>query len=138
MRKNKEIGKSFQFQTDGCQAILQYIDIVTVEQKGTVEAAEKRIAFDAKIQTKMNQWREEGKVKPRPKYQVITEKKIAPSEKNFINETDGLFSQKRLETRRRRQRQNLPKIIGIDYRSRTKSIWCTTLYNNDIGMDEND
>ena len=45
MRKNKEIGRSFQ--TDGCQAILQYIDIVTVPQKGSQKAANKRIDFDA-------------------------------------------------------------------------------------------
>ena len=97
--------------------ISHFFEIIK-HQNGTVEAADKRRDFDAKVQTKMNQWREEGQVKPRPKFQVFKEKKIVPSEKSFINETYGLFRQKRLETRRRRQRKNLPKIVGIDPRQK--------------------
>ena len=73
LRKNKEIGRSFP--KDGCQAILQYLDVVTITQKGSVEAAGKRIAFDRKISTNMNQWRQEGEVNSRPKFQVLTDKK---------------------------------------------------------------
>ena len=133
LRKNKEIGRSFQM--DGCQAIIQYLDVVIITQTGSVEAARKRIAFDRKILTKMNQSRQEGEVKSRQKFQVLTVKKEVPSEKSFINETYRLFRQKRLETRRRSLRQNLLK--NNRNKPRKKNIWCTTLYNNDIGMDEN-
>ena len=73
LRKNKEIGRSFQ--TDGCQAIIQYLDVVIITQTGSVEAARKRIPFDRKILTKMNQSRQEGEVKSRQKFQVLTVKK---------------------------------------------------------------
>ena len=107
LRKNKEIGRSFQM--DGCQAIIQYLDVVIITQTGSVEAARKRIPFDRKILTKMNQSRQEGEVKSRQKFQVLTVKKEEPSEKSFINETYRLFRQKRLDTRRRSLRQNLLK-----------------------------
>ena len=61
IQKNKEMGRSFQ--TDGCQVIIQYLDVVTITQKGSVEVARKRTAFYRKILTKMNQWHQEGEVK---------------------------------------------------------------------------
>ena len=59
-------------------------DIGIGKRIGSVETARKRMLFDAKICRKMNQWREEGHVNPRPKFHVLTTNKDIPSNKNVM------------------------------------------------------
>ena len=58
-------------------------------QKGSVETARTRVAFDRKIATKLNEWRQEGDIHPARNLRSSQEK-IKPSEKKFINKNDGL------------------------------------------------
>ena len=52
LRKDKEISQTFQ--TDGCEAFIKYLDLVTITKRGSVKPARKIIAFHTQIRMKMN------------------------------------------------------------------------------------
>ena len=84
--KGKETGRSFQ--TDGTQAVLQYIELKTITLRGSSEKAEKRKETDEARMIKLIEWRNEGKEqgKGRPRFPTLKESREISSKKPFIGE----------------------------------------------------
>ena len=85
--KRKEIGCSFQ--TDGTQAIIQYIESKIITLRGSRKTAEERTERDVIRMKKLIEWRNEGKEqgkKGRPRFPILKESREIPSDKLFIGE----------------------------------------------------
>ena len=113
---NKELGRSFK--TDGTQAIVQFIQVVPVSQKGDA----KREEDDKKKMRDLECWRLE-KEKSRPKLPVLTQTKSIPSKESFMEKDNGLFHQ----VSAFKSDGNIQKVIGID--PGQKNIWCVSVHN---------
>ena len=132
--KSKVIGRSLQM--DGTQAIMQYIQVVTLKLRGDKKADEWN-KKEALRWSKFREWQINGKAegKSRPRFPALKESRQLPSNKPFIGEKCGLFRQERTDTPRYTA-DPLPKVIGID--PGQKNLWSACLYNSDVSTDDND
>ena len=102
---NKELGRSFK--TDGTQAIVQFIQVVPVSQKGYRQ----RLEEDRERMRALESWRLERDMgKSRSKLPVLAQTKTIPSKESFMEKDNGLFHQ----VSAFKSDGKIPRVIGID------------------------